>query len=867
MPSPAGPTASSVTGAESFQGTYLRAVAATAATLGAIRAAPRECYTPSATEGRTDGVAGVHRFTDSGAVQRQRRQALGERYFAVPAAPRARAAERLQNGRPFGGRLGGSRAELPFCAKAALTEGFPASYSGCSASSAGASRGAVLGRRTGRFGPAGMPATRPRHLAPLGTACAESRNHGVLMTATIPPELIYPSDRGPHDPTVIYNSLQHEYLMVFSGSDGLCCRRLADDGSLLPGEQSIELANVSCIQTRPGVAYNPAANGYGVVYQRHNGIGVNIGFGGELLPRYRTSLILARLDAAGVLLGKCVLDESWAGVSPLIACNARTGEYLAVWTRNANIVAQRVGPSGQLLGAVISVSPAEQLDCGAAVAYNWDANEYMVVYTYCNLNKYPCIYAQRISAGGSLVGPPALLGDVNRSSHNPSLAYSQLTHEYLVMFVSITPDRGQVFCQRLPLAGPPGKLERVAKPEGANGYPQVVASTNPQTSLCYLAVWTSYAGDWGIRGKYIAQDGSAVSIEFPLAESGKPAAEPNCLVSACYNSHRHEFFALWSMPVADGKGELRGRRLRGSPLLQQVASGASPGLTVFNDKLHLGYIQKDAPNALMHISSGDGVNWSPEERVGTSSSKAAPSLVAFGGCLHLIFLANNASNDLLHVSSPDGTTWGTETWIATSSSRAAPGALVFNGRLHLVYIANNDSQTLLHRSSADGVTWGKESAIGFHASKATPALAAFNGLLHLVYIANNDSNLLLHTSSTDGENWRPERALGTAASKAGPSLACHNGLLHLAYIANDKTNTLLHNQSSDGVNWGPERAVATVLNASGALEVHASKAAPSLVAFRGRLHLAYLINFDLNVIARISADSSGSWARELMVMA
>jgi len=158
----------------------------------------------------------------------------------------------------------------------------------------------------------------------------------------------------------------------------------------------------------------------------------------------------------------------------------------------------------------------------------------------------------------------------------------------------------------------------------------------------------------------------------------------------------------------------------------RLTAVGAPAQAVLGSQLQLAYVDDTSTNAggkpLMHVGSSDALKAGAEAQIGGHASNAPPSMVALNGVLHAVYISANSANALLHVSSTDGVNWGTETTIGSPahSSKAAPAITVLNGVLHVVYISNNSANALLHVSSTDGMNWGQETTIGSPRTRARP---------------------------------------------------------------------------------------------------------------------------------------------------
>jgi hypothetical protein len=203
-------------------------------------------------------------------------------------------------------------------------------------------------------------------------------------------------------PAVAYNSLDHEYLVVYQRETGtktynytIVGRRIASDGSLI-GVGPTPIAGTNSIL--PDVAYNEARGEYLVVYERVPGIS------GDDVYAQRTS------NSLGMLGGEFVIcNNSYDQITPVIA--AGPDEYLVVWsdglygTTDYDIFARRVRGDGVPMGAGsgFAIELSGSLFRGYPdVAYP-QGGFYLVVWAYHYDNSSPYdywdIYGRYVLAG------------------------------------------------------------------------------------------------------------------------------------------------------------------------------------------------------------------------------------------------------------------------------------------------------------------------------------------------------------------------------------------------------------------------------------------------------------------------------------
>lgn len=221
-----------------------------------------------------------------------------------------------------------------------------------------------------------------------------------------------------------------------------------------------------------------------------------------------------------------------------------------------------IGPDGSNSFGVFSTG----------VAYNPNANEYLVVFSGDEADGEFEIYGQRLNAAtGAEVGPNDFRisttgpeGDPNYDAGNPSVVYNPTNDEYLVVWEALDPPQvstSEVYGQRLAADGTElGTDFRIsdAGPEGAMFFrvfaPVVVH--NP-TANEYLVVWSGDDGetvdalDREIRGQRLdATTGSEVGPnDFRISDLGPDgnsqffygARNP----SVAYNPVTDEYLVVW----------------------------------------------------------------------------------------------------------------------------------------------------------------------------------------------------------------------------------------------------------------------------------------------------------------------------------
>lgn len=379
------------------------------------------------------------------------------------------------------------------------------------------------------------------------------------------------------EPDVAYNSVDDEYLVVWSGDEfddefEIYAQRVdAASGALVGGEIRVSAmgpaGNPSYGAYDPAVAYNPAANEFLVVWTGSHQTGS--------LAVGELEIWGQRLDRVGAPVGglRRISDMGPDGVDyydayePDVVYNGAVDEYLVVWRGDDDtgslvageyeIYAQRVGAStGALLGGDRRISSQGSdgnghYDAfGPAVACNQATGDYMVVWQgslYARAAIFPCIgteewseiYAQRLGPTANQIG-----GDFRISTMGPFGQGGVI----------------RTYC------GSCGGCRQGYRPD---------VTHNPHTGE-YLAVW--YGDDYNdtagfeyeIFGQRLSALGAGVGVDdFVISDMGPPgdATYDATWPAVTYDRATHEYLVVWRgddnrVPLVNQELEIFGQRLK-----------------------------------------------------------------------------------------------------------------------------------------------------------------------------------------------------------------------------------------------------------------------------------------------------------------
>lgn len=296
------------------------------------------------------------------------------------------------------------------------------------------------------------------------------------------------SDMGPDgdpvfdaaQPAVAYNSVNNEYLVVWSGEEGLLAGEFEIYGQRLSGNAGTEIGTndfrISDMgpdgsdiydAESPAIAYNATANEYLVVWQGDDNTFPLVDGESEIFGQRLGGSTGAQVGTNDFRISDMGPDgdDLFDALSPDASYNITNNQYLVVWSGEDDIgglvngefeiFGQRLdGGTGAQIGTndfrISDMGPDgdDQYDAlSPAVAYNGGENEYMVVWEGDD-DTAPLddgeveIFGQRIAGATGIeagtndvrlsdVGPD---GDPLYDAGRPDVAYDPINHRYLVVW-------------------------------------------------------------------------------------------------------------------------------------------------------------------------------------------------------------------------------------------------------------------------------------------------------------------------------------------------------------------------------------------------------------------------------------------------
>ena len=205
------------------------------------------------------------------------------------------------------------------------------------------------------------------------------------------------------------------------------------------------------------------------------------------------------------------------------------------------------------------VSGMADNDESAAIAYNPDKDEYLVVWTNMHTGGPdavdPDIYGSLVSADSASRGAFRIANTLSREEL-PSVAYNAATQEYLVVWQQLSGSTLGIYGQRLTEYGNwSGGVITIATADYQQEKPAVAC--HDSSGHC-LVVWQAdLGGDWNIFTLLLAGDGSVVTAESPIiSDSLVEVQSPD----VAYSPSMDEYTVVWEHHVSETNWDIHGQR-------------------------------------------------------------------------------------------------------------------------------------------------------------------------------------------------------------------------------------------------------------------------------------------------------------------
>ncbi len=331
-------------------------------------------------------------------------------------------------------------------------------------------------------------------------------------------------------PSVAYNSQRQEYLVVWyndrPGCDDIRAQRVGKNGALIshpfyisggcPGERRY-----------PDVAYNSYNDQYLVGWEHYD-------------PSEGSSIRVRRISGDGTLIDGSDIIVRDAGynlftpVKPAVSFASTPTKYLVVWAETWHpmpityeILGQVVGIGGALEGSRFTISSGTNELAEPDVAYNHNANRYLVVWQLDAGALYD-IHGQQVHGGGGLYQGDITIAYWTKSSTAPAVAAiptSPTDEKFLVVWeFHDTPNNRDIYGLLIKEDGTIGSDIFISYTPYDESSPALATSDR---SLKLFVTWCEHRGimDNAIVGREISYTGIGVgeAVEFSGVAADYPA--------------------------------------------------------------------------------------------------------------------------------------------------------------------------------------------------------------------------------------------------------------------------------------------------------------------------------------------------------
>lgn len=251
------------------------------------------------------------------------------------------------------------------------------------------------------------------------------------------------------------------------------------------------------------------------------------------------------------------------GIGHSVAARFLQRDVVTTNSLAAAVSANAGGPLGSRFVIFNNASVAEQ---NAAVAYNPNRNEYLVVW-YNDRSSNDDIQAQRVAGDGTLVGPSFIISAGSGAERRyPDVAYNSQRDEYLVVWEYYESSTGYAVRGRVVSAAGevqgPGDIIFAANPSIFTNYLQpAVAYASASDKYLLVFRYDNGSMSWQtLAAEEIPSDGGSYTSFLNIVDWNTPDLPEGPDVS--YNRSRDECLVVWQQTTG-GSGDLDvyGRRI------------------------------------------------------------------------------------------------------------------------------------------------------------------------------------------------------------------------------------------------------------------------------------------------------------------
>jgi len=380
-------------------------------------------------------------------------------------------------------------------------------------------------------------------------SCRVARSNGYLPGVLI---VVARGRKGQEAPAVAYNAFRNEYLTAwadyrFLDDYDIISRRVSAGGAPAP---ELVLGGTVALYGDPAIAHDTVADGYLVVWQEVTSPSSGFEIRGRVL------------SGGGGWAGEPILVSRDTGANnegrPRVVFNPHSGSYLVVWHAFTGgvwrIWGQRIAAGGALLGGNFPISDGAGTAQNPRVAHNRAADGYVVVWQDVRSARVD-VWAQRVGAGGGLVGGNYPISEAAGNKGKCDVAYSLAGDEFLVVWGDRRTGGDDVWAQRLEGSGElAGDPFAVAAEEAGETAP--VVGYDPLGHEYLVAYWVlQESTDYDVWARRVPPSGPPAVPAFPL--SGELEVQNRCELA--HNPLTTEFLVVWQ-DFRNGSYDIYGQR-------------------------------------------------------------------------------------------------------------------------------------------------------------------------------------------------------------------------------------------------------------------------------------------------------------------
>ena len=367
-------------------------------------------------------------------------------------------------------------------------------------------------------------------------------------------------------PAVAWSSARDEYFVVWNdyrdrndtGSD-IYGQRLDAAGALADGEITISQAPGD--QTRPHLAYNPAAEPYDQV--------LVVWYDGRDTVTSGLDIYGRRILADGSVGGQefAICQAVHDQYNPVVVYSEASHQFLVTWytvdwdAAESYVSAQRVWWPGLLLGHSFDVAAPQMSQDFPAVAYNSRNHQYLVVWAD-ERGGEANIYGQRYNRFGLPVGDNFVVHEGAGAQTHPVVVHSAFGNRYLVVWEDVA--SGDIQARFVSAQGTPyGSLITVSSGPEARIRPAVVQNPSAIHNDFMVVFTVQRTADSDIYGRRIAAAGTPSNQDIVVSDAAGHQGSPDI----AYNPDQNQYLVVWR-DRRDDQGDIYGQKLSATGALQ-----------------------------------------------------------------------------------------------------------------------------------------------------------------------------------------------------------------------------------------------------------------------------------------------------------